>query len=255
MPAARERPRKTNSEAGVNSQEAKVVLLRYRPDSGDAADPEVAAALAVVETDADLKAWFDRHCAFQREIRIQFGAIPVPENLLLPPNVVVGPAAWWSKLGAAAAVLLAVGISLWLWFKPEPTNRFENYRSRIARSVLRDYRMDLKTNDMTRLREFLARKGAPADYEVPPALAPMALTGGGVHTWRGKPVSMVCFDPGAKPMVFLFVVDRGGIRDLPPSVPEFARVSRLVTASWTDGSKAYLLATEAEDESALRKYL
>ena len=241
----------------MTRREAKVILLGYRPGV-DASEPEVAAALAQVEADPELKRWFEQHCVFQEQVRSQLRSASVPPNVMIPTKVIPGPGVWWTRPAAlsAAAALLATAISLWLWFKPEPpANRFENYQARMAAVVLRDYHMDLKTNDMSRLREFLGQKGAPSDYQVPAALAPVPLTGGGVHTWRGKPVSMVCFDPGAKSMVFMFVVDQAGIRGLPPNSPKFERINTLVTASWTEGTKAYLLATEAADESALRKYL
>ena len=243
----------------MTNQEAKQVLLRYRPDvAADAADPEVAVALALAETDSELRVWFEQHCALQRKIRDEFRAIPVPAIPRLQPKVVRGPESWWNRraaLAAAAASIAAVGISLWLWTKPAAPNRFEHYRARMVRAVLREYNMDLKTNDMVRLREFLGQKAAPADYRVPSALQPVPLTGGGVIKWRDNPVSMICFDRGQKEMVFLFVIDRAALPNPPPARPEFAQVSKLTTASWTEGKTAYLLATEANEPGVLRKYL
>ncbi len=71
---------------------------------------------------------------------------------------------------------------------------------------------------------------------------------------------MVCFRtgkplaPGAKSDLFLFVIDRKSLPDLRAStVPEFASVNKLVTASWIEGEKAYLLA--GFDEETLRRRL
>jgi hypothetical protein len=242
----------------MNSHEAKRILLRYRPDASDAADPDVAEALALVGRDPELQQWFDTQCAFQRQMRQHLRNLPVPPRAIAPPKVLAGPASWWTRRGtllAAAAAVVAAGIALSFWFTPKTPAHFDNYRARMARSVLREYQMDIETRDMNTLRQYLDGKGAPADYRVPDALQPMALTGGGVHRWRGKPVSMICFDQGKGDMIFLFVVDRSGIENPPPARPEIARVSSLVTASWTEGTKAYLLATEGTDESALRKYL
>jgi hypothetical protein len=154
---------------------------------------------------------------------------------------------------AAAFVLL--GVVTWFWRKPEPPDRFENYRARMARAVTTQYSMEIETPDMMELRQFFDRKGAPSGYRVPAPLTPLPLTGGGVHRWRNKPVSMVCFDRGQKQMVFLFVIDRTGIRNPPPTTPEVVQVNKLVTASWSDGPQAYLLATESTDTKDVLKYL
>ena len=65
-------------------------------------------------------------------------------------------------------------------------------------TALREYRMDIVTNDMRTLRHALQAKGAPADYELSQGLETMQLTGGAALTWRNHPVSMVCFDRGNK---------------------------------------------------------
>jgi hypothetical protein len=249
----------TNKEVALSSQEAKQILLRYRPDVAvDADDPEVSAALALVQSDPELRAWFEQHCAFQRKMRDEFRILPVPATPRLQPKIVHGPESWWSRraaIAAAAATVAAVGISLWVWLRPNPPNRFENYRTRMVSTVLREYNMDIETTNMVQLREFLGQKGAPSDYRVPSPLEPVPLTGGGVLTWRGQPVSMICFDRGQKEMVFLFVIDRAALPNPPPAQPEFSQVSKLATASWTEGKTAYLLATETNKPSVLRKYL
>ena len=84
--------------------------------------------------------------------------------------------------------------------------------------------MDLVTNDMRQIRQFMAQRGAPADYHVPRGLERLQLTGGGRLTWRNNPVSMVCFDRGDKQMLFLFVMKRSAVKDPPPKTPRVAEV-------------------------------
>ena len=238
----------------MTSLQAKLILLRYRPGTADAEDPEVAEALEQVQRDPDLRLWFEQHCAFQKQVRDTIRGLPVPAPPVFEPKIVPGPSAWWNRraVWAAAAVLFLTGISLWLWSRPEPADGLENFCGRMARVALREYRMDLRTNEMMQLRQYFASNSAPADYILPNGLNSLPLTGGAVLTWRNKPVSMVCFDRGKQDMVFLFVVQRSNIPDPPPAMPEFTQVSKLMTARWTAGDKTYLLATETNDVSYLR---
>ena len=55
--------------------------------------------------------------------------------------------------------------------------------------------------------------------------------------------------------LWLFVVDRNSVRGAPAgNAPQFARVNRLMTATWAQGDKLYLLGTEG-DEQAIKQYL
>ena len=55
-------------------------------------------------------------------------------------------------------------------------------------------------------------------------------------------------------MLFLFVLNRSAIKDPPPAAPRLAKVNALLTASWTQGDKAYVLAGP-EEVNFLQKYL
>jgi hypothetical protein len=114
--------------------------------------------------------------------------------------------------------------------------------------------MDWQTGDMRELREKIAAKGGPADYELTKGIAKLKLTGGAVMPWRNNPVTMVCFDRGDKQMLFLFVMKRTAVKDPPPKSPQLAKVNDLLTASWTSGDETYLLAGPQEPEFA-QKYL
>jgi uncharacterized membrane protein YbaN (DUF454 family) len=253
----------------VTKQEAKEILSVYRPDSADANDAEFAAALALARQDAELGRWFEEHCAVQSAIRGRFRQIVVPEGLkeqIISEHKARSVVVWWrqpSVLAAAAAVALLLAIAaLWLGSRPEkpaPEN-FATYRSRMVKSVLRAYTMTLETNDLNQIRAHLAQQKAPTDYVLPEPLAKAAAAGCGVLNWQNKRVTMVCFltgkplGPGQKSDLFLFVVDRNALPDAPGgNTPEIARVSKLVTASWSSGDKTYVLASPS-DESSIRKY-
>lgn len=234
----------------MNAVEAKQILLLYRPQ--DAADPEMTAALELTRQDPELKQWFDQHCAFQQAVRTNLRRIQPPPHLkdaLLAQMKVVAPP-WWQRpawLAAAAAVMLLAGI--WaVWQPAAPLNQFANFQQRMISTAQREYRMDLLTSDMTRLRQFIARQGAPADYNLTRGLEKLALTGGGLLHWRNNPVAMVCFDRGDKQMLFLFVMKKAAVKDPPPETPQLAKVTNLYAMSWSHGDKTYLLAGPPETD-------
>jgi hypothetical protein len=108
--------------------------------------------------------------------------------------------------------------------------------------VLRSYHMELETNDTAEVRDFMARSGNPADFEIPRGLAILELAGGGRLQWRGNPVSMICFSRGEDDMVYLFVIRGSALSDAPADVPTLTQVNKLATLSWSRGENVYLLA-------------
>ncbi|MBI5383826.1 MAG: hypothetical protein HZA90_03975 [Verrucomicrobia bacterium] len=244
----------------MTSSEAKLALLPYRPGALDATEPEMAEALALTQQDAELGRWFEEHCAYQDAVRRKFRSLMPPADLkerILAERKIVRPQFSWQKpavwIAVAAVILLFAGLAVMLT-RPAAPDRFADYRARMVRVALREYRMDIVTNDMTQVRQFMAQRGAPADYEVPAGLGRTKLTGGGLLKWRGNPVSMVCFDRGDKQMLYLFVLDRTVVKDAPPASPQVTKVNKLVTASWTQGDKTYVLAGPEEPEFT-KKYL
>jgi hypothetical protein len=168
----------------------------------------------------------------------------------------IAPRAWWRNpiwLSAAAAVALLLALA-GTWLAPRTADDFANYQSRMVGQAQREYRMDLVTNDMRQVRQFMASRGAPADYDLTRGLEQLQLTGGGRLTWRSKPVTMVCFDRGDKQMLFLFVMKRSAVKDPPPETPQLARVRQMLTASWSHGDNTYVLAGP-EEADFVKKYL
>jgi hypothetical protein len=131
---------------------------------------------------------------------------------------------------------------------------FAEFESRMVRSALREYKMEILTKDMSQLRNWMKSRQAPSDFVVPNGLAKLQLTGGGVLHWQNHPVSMACFDRGDKQMLFLFVMDENAVKDPPADTPQLDKVKKLATASWSDNGQTYLLAGPG-DKDSLRKYL
>ena len=252
----------------MNRDDAKNVLLLYRPGAADAADLQLAEALVLVKQDAELGRWFNEHCARQEVLRAKFRAIPVPAGLM--EQIISEQAArekiiLWRRntvLTAVAAIVVGSLILAAFWFQPRPgDNTLASYRNRMVGVALRGYAMDLATNNSGQIRAFLSQNHAPADYVLPAPLDKVALTGCAVESWQGTRVSMICFrtgkplPPGQPGDLWLFVVDRASIKNAPAAgPPQLAKVNELITATWTQGDKLYLLGT-AGDEKTLRQLL
>lgn len=230
----------------MTNDEAKRILLLYRPDTADGRDPQIAAALEQVGRDPELQRWFDEYRTLQTRLRDKFADLPVREDLkeaVLAGRKILRPALWWQQpawLAAAAAVAILIAITAVL-LRPKPFERFDIYRSRMVRVASHEYRMDIVTNDLRQVRHYLAAKGAPADFPIPKPLERLSIAGGGHIPWGRGPASMVCFDRGDKQMLFLFVIKAHAVRG-EPQAPQPAKIGALQTVSWTRGANNYVLA-------------
>jgi hypothetical protein len=249
----------------VNRDEAKSILLLYRPGTADAGDPQIAAALALAKQDPGLARWLEEYCARQETLRAGFRQIAAPAGLkeqIISEQAARERATYRRRtaLLVAATVVAALVILVPLWFQPRgDPGTFALYRTRMASIALRGYGMDLTSDDLAAIRAYLAQNRAPADYRLPPGLEKTAVVGCAIENWRGTKVSMICFrtgrplPPGQASDLWLFVVDRSAVKGA-PEARQFAPVSRLGTVTWTDGDKLYVLETEG-DEPALQQYL
>jgi hypothetical protein len=251
----------------VNRDQAKTILLLYRPGTADANDPEVAEALALAKQDAELTRWLVEHCARQEAVRAGFRKITAPAGLM---EQIVSEQAAKAKTSirrqravlAVAAMVAAVMVLLPLWLQNRRSlDTYATLRNRMASVALRGYGMDLLTNNPASVRAYLAQNHAPADYVLPAPLEKTAVAGCAIEDWQGTKVSLVCFrtgkplPPGEQSDLWLFVIDRSRVKDAPPAGSrQFVQVSRLGMLTWTAGDKLYVLGI-AGDEQALRQYL
>ncbi len=242
----------------MTTHEAREILLLAQPGREDGSDPRVAEALSLAGRDPALREWLERQRALQAAARRGLRDIPVPSGLrdkILASRNLVRPVAWWRHpvLWSAAALLMALlGAGLWLSDSPDK-NDLDTFRGRMVRAVLRQYTMDITTNDMSQVRAFLSSKNAPADYTLPEKLGRLPVSGGGVLSWQGQKVSMVCFDSLRQGTLFLFVVDATSVGGSPGVSPEFQQVNKLGTVIWNANGRIYVLAGTG-GQAALRQY-
>ena len=243
----------------MNSRQAKEALLLYRPGTADNADPEIAQALEVARHDPELGRWREQHCALQSAVRAHLRQIPVPEGLreqiISEINAEIRSNRR-TRLSLITGALVALALALGLLVFLAPSHADETLaalRNRLERYALLPYNMDRATNDLPEIRRYLASQGAPSDYILPPTLNSLETLGCAKRSWQGEPVTMLCFAENKTNRMWLFVIDRAALRSPPSAVPTFEKVNRLMTASWSQGGRIYVLAGE-QDEADLRRY-
>jgi hypothetical protein len=241
----------------MDSQQVKQILLLHRPGLDREANPELEVALEQAKCDPDLARWFEQHCAVQTVIRSKFKEIPLPSGLrekILAENKVRRLPFWRRPVFLAAAATIALLILAGsLSFGPREEGNFSAYQDRMVRTALRDYRMNMVTNDLSQIREYLARHQAHGDYVLAKGLEKLPGQGCAILNWHGQRVSLICFD-SSKADLFLFIINRSALPDGPSSTqPRFKKVNKLMTATWSLGDKTYLLAGP-DDEPFLKKH-
>lgn len=251
----------------MNVNEAKTILLLYRPGPADAADPQIAAALALAQREPELARWLAEHGALQEAVRARLRQITVPaglkEQIISEQPAREHLLERHPRLTAAAlvVVILLAGLTMFWPQNHPPDDTLAVYRKQMTGIATSGYGMDFLTNNPAAIRSYLAQNQAPADYVLPAALQQAAAVGCAIQGWQKEKVSLLCFRTG-RPLppnqssdLWLFVVPRASVKDAPAAgSPRFATVNGLITAVWAQGDRVYLLGTEGS-ESVIQKFL
>jgi hypothetical protein len=241
----------------MDTDEAKRILALYRPGDTDSPDPRMAQALKLAREDPQLAAWFGQHCA----AHVKFAA--EPEAATAPPVLKESPPADAEHtlllnrpvfIMAAIAGLTLLAAALWSHFNSPPKNTFDSYRDRMARLVQRSDPMKTAATDQAQIRQYFRAQEGAADFSLPKNLEKLPGAGAAVFNWHSQPVSLLGLDAGGGTNLYLFLIKQSAFANPPtPGQPQFNRVGRLMTASWTLGDTIYLL-TGPVDEAALKSY-
>jgi hypothetical protein len=236
----------------MNRARAQEILAGYRPNRDIATEPEIAAALALLEQDAELARWFENEQALDAALQRKLREIPIPGDLqerilanrpkrLTRPN-------WWSDprhLAAAAAVLVIASASA-LWLAPREPSTWPDYQAQAVEKVTESYDLNIKSRNHDEVRQGMAAAGFPSDYLEPPGLLKYPLKGGFRFRWRGHKVSVICYGASLerKPGVWLIVLNRTPLPGAPTrATPEFGLMGEFRVARWADGLHYYIVAT------------
>ena len=246
----------------MDKQEAKLVLQARRPNDLDT-DPAFAEALALVETDRELRAWWEAQQAFDQKVAAKLEEIEPPEELRaailgrgkihrLPPQPFFP---FWLSAAAAVAILCAVSASYHATKLAARHISTDKYHEVTLTFLGNDTpSLGMMSPDHDKIMTWLKDQQAPMG-QLPEKMASLPSVGCQKFMLQGHPVTLICFTIAEGKLVHLFVVHSKDLAEPPTQAePQFQEVNGWSTASWSDGSMSYMLATQAGTD-ALRQLL
>jgi hypothetical protein len=203
----------------MNSDAAKEILSAYRSSDRDGADPIFQEALSLMESDSELKKWFEEQHAIDRTIREKLAAIEPPADLQAKILARIRgekvrrfalPPIWL----AAAACLLLGGLAVFYSDRGGP-DRFQEFKSDALAMVSAEGgpALDLWTPKLSEAETYLRDHQAPYDEALPTRLKSMETAGCRAFVWNQYPASLTCFRLGNGMLLHLVVINRKAIGD------------------------------------------
>jgi hypothetical protein len=241
----------------MNPEEARQILILFRPGVDDPSDPFFAEALRQAETDSDLAKWWAEEHEFDRVFAAQIKAMPVPGAIRTVIKARVraqtNPTINWLRAAGLAAAALALAILIVnVW--PRQAVPLDDYRGEMIGFVKLTPSLELETHKLEQIKDWLEQSHAPS-VVIPAGLAGFKPLGCRVLTFRGRKVTLVCFDRGGGKLIHLLAVDSAILPKLPSrDGPIFEPEGEWMTAAWQENNQAYLLTTQG-DKALLERYL
>jgi hypothetical protein len=239
----------------MNNTDAKSILRSFRPDGQDAADPAFRPALDQADRDPELRNWFHDERALDQVVSGRLNEVEPPAGLLheilaiqavAPVPFLRGRGRRWLAL-AAVFVLLLGGALHWLAYSG-PAPSFDAFPGQAARILGRPFQLDVTAAGLDEATQWLQARRAAWDLPVSEHLAAAAERGVGCKTfrWQGRELFLVCFFLDDGSVAHLVMMDADALRDVPGAdrAPQWARHGSYTTAAWTDGDRAYVLASK-----------
>ena len=261
----------------MNKEEAKQWLAAYVEDQDSGQDPCIREALHMAETDPELAEWLALQRQLDPLLREAFSATPVPDGLvdgLLATvrgdgsNTPSRRSGWGLLMAIAAILILSLSTFLYLRFNedlvqnlqhsitgthPDDFDSFRDGMAYYARKVY--FQLDHFAGSLDSIESWLNESSSPGYDSLPSALAALDPIGCKQLSWKGQPVSLVCFHTERGAIIHLFILERGNTdADHFDNIREVAVSSELETGGWVTDEKIYLLvgsAPEVDIEFAL----
>lgn len=237
----------------MDRKEAQLILSGLRPGGAEANEPFFAEALALVETDTELNAWWQAQQDFDRRMAAKLREVPVPkrlrhEILLAPKTIVVMPPQWQhrSLLAAAALVaILCVAATFWHVTNFSPFDRADFASQAIAQLDSSGPLLALQSSDQAKVKEWLKAQDAPVG-DMPTKVGALSPIGCQKYVIHGHVVSLICVAMANGGIAHLFTVDKSALDD-PPGTngPQYGKMNGWNIATWSDNHMTYMLATQS----------
>lgn len=239
----------------MDNQEARSLLSVHRSaELGH--DTRLHEAEECAKADPDLARWWQDEQELDRVIGAKLAGVAIPSGLkarLLERRYYTA-VPWRRAALALAAIIIALAVFFGSWLGPfRPAASLADYRDEMVSFLKVTPSLELETNELSRIKDFLAKSGAPSDVNVPKSLRDLEPVGCRKLRFRGHDVALICFKRRNGRVAHLLVVNRAAMRGL-RDAPQYATEGDWATAAWSEGDRGYLLAVQG-DESTAEKFL
>jgi hypothetical protein len=243
----------------MTKEEAKKILATYRPDNQDRLDSDFAEALQATERDAELARWFAEEREFDRAIAAHLKAVPVPFGLktrILANRVPRTTTKWrWIvPLAAAAAALFLLAQLVIVWRgSTQHSGSLSDYQQEMMSFLKLEPPLEMQSLEIGPIKQWISERKVPL-AEIPPGIAAVETMGCRILSFRGRPVTLICFCHG-QTVAHLLMVDRAALPALKPgNRPVVASQGGWTTAMWADQHYACMIAVH-DKPAVVRRYL
>lgn len=239
----------------MDKREARSILSAHRAGEG-VDDSRFAEAAQLAAADPELARWWAEEQELDRAIGAKLTSVPAPADLperLTSREVPLAVSrSSWRRTGLmAAAALVALAVFFGSWRGPfQPAASLADYGDEMASFIKLTPSLELETTELTEITAHLAKSGAPSQLEIPASLRKLSPVGCRTLRFRGHNVALICFKRRGGRIAHLLVVDRGALRGVSKSRPEYVERYNWMTAAWTEGDSAYLLAVQGDQSTA-----
>ncbi|NQU39503.1 MAG: hypothetical protein HQ523_06090 [Lentisphaerae bacterium] len=228
----------------MKSEDHKLILSCHRPGRDDPTAPELVAALAALETDTELAAWYAETCEFDATYRgalSRFSPPPMDQVMIAPRRNVV----YWPRLLAAAALVIMLGSAAFLMRRSPastPGHTVASFRQDMASYAAGGVRLDFMNNNLASLQEFITTRGGMNGSLLPGVFASAMPKGCQLIKWQDSSVSLYCFANDRMQVVHAFLLPTSEISEaVLGELAEMQVHSGLQTGGWVAGETVYLL--------------
>ena len=237
----------------MDKSQAKQVLQALRPSDLDTTQPLFAEALALVETDPELRVWWAAQQDFDRKVADKLDRIPIPPDLRsailglnkVEPFTLRPFFPFWLAAAAVVAVLCAISTSFHAEYLASQHISTDTFTATTLGFLGNDTPdLAITSPDHGQLLAWLKAQGAPTGA-MPDKMAALPGIGCQKIVINGHNVSLVCFQLADGKIVHLFMVAREAMQEPPlRAAPNMRMINGWATASWSDEHMSYMLATQ-----------
>lgn len=256
--------------ARMDSTEAKFILRAYRPGGHDAQDPVFAEALAQLERDPALRAWWERERAFDAAVTEKIGTAHPPGHLrlaILAGGKVGNPGGRsvmrWRSLPMWIAAAAAIAVGLFLAARPRGVGDRVLGLGELAALAVDDLEHAHdnhvgRPGDMAGVQAQLAGLALPVTAQSGPRVEDLQAKSCRVVKFAGRDVFEICYQREGT-WYHLYVARAGdfglgGASGGTDAKPIWTEKGRYAGTAWRDAQQVYALVTRAGPE-ALRKVM